>query len=161
MRTNLCAEFLIHADREELAGIGKSAPKVVKWLDKQNLPSSLLHLLQFYWPQKENLGIRHLVFYTANEIVNDGWQKECLRQRLLTIGSAPNGDYLVVRLDTDQCEVDFISHEEWDHEADYHQFYQPIAKSLDSLLYRLIVDKFVPADYFVAQDYNSLLEEKS
>lgn len=82
--------------------------------------------------------------------------EKLLIQRFLPIGSAPNGDALVIRYDGDRLEAGFLSHEIHDPVA-----YQPIARTLDSLLYKLVEGRYIPTDYHAAKAFNAFLAEES
>jgi hypothetical protein len=68
---------------------------------------------------------------------------------------------LVVRCDSEPCEVGFITHEEyWEHKDEPEKVYERIARSLDSLLYRVVEGRYVPIDYYAAKEFNEFLAEE-
>src|SRR5262245_48507129 len=135
MRASVCSEFLHHLDGDGTLAVGNSPKVVIDWLDKANLPWDLGHLIRFNWPQKSGY-LAHLRVSGAKEILDSDLLADLLPFHYLPIGSAPNGDAMVVRFDPDQCEVGFISHEEyWEHKDDPGSVYQHIARTLESLLY--------------------------
>jgi hypothetical protein len=58
----------------------------------------------------------------------------------------------------------FVTHEDWspwnDEPQDARRFFQPIARSFDSFLYRVVEGKYLPSDYYAAKDFNKFLEEE-
>ena len=160
MRASVCSEFLhyLHPDKEQ--GIGKPPQDVANWLDKTSLPAELLSLLRYDWLQ-EGAYFGHLYFMSARAIFNDEVRDDFLRQGFLNIGSAPNGDMLVICCDSDRCEVGFITHEEWwEHKDALAEVYQPIARTLDTLLYKLVEGRYLPRDYYSAKGFNTFLAEE-
>jgi hypothetical protein len=118
------------------------------------------HLIRFDWPQKSGY-LAHLRVSSAKEILDGNLLPDLLPHRFLPIGSAPNGDSLVVRFDADQCEVGFISHEEyWEHKDDPGSVYQPIGRTLESLLYKVVDGRYIPTDYYAAKEFNAFLNEE-
>ena len=163
MRAGACREFLIHLDRECELEVGSSPKTVANWLDKANLPWDLAQLLRFDWPQKgAEIHGRGIRIAAAKDILANEFRKDLQRHGFLPIGSAPNGDMLVVRCDAQPCEVGYITHEEyWEHKDDPQLAYQRIARSLDSLLYRIIEHRYVPIDYYSAKEFNEFLAEEN
>ena len=160
MRSSVCSELLHHFDADEALAVDSSPPEFAKWLDTVTLPWDLQHLLRFDWPQKSGY-IGHLRIMSAQELLADEFLGSLLRHQLLPIGSAPNGDTLVIRTGSDQCEVGFLTHEEyWEHQEDPLTVYQPIARTLDSLLYRLVEGRYIPTDYYAAKEFNAFLADE-
>jgi hypothetical protein len=78
--------------------------------------------------------VRHIVFNSPTDFLAIPALGELVTHRFLPIGSAPNGDILVVHFDTENCEVGFIRlGSNWQENGPENE-YQPIAATLDSLL---------------------------
>lgn len=161
MDSDVCRELLYHLDSDGSLSIGNAPAKVAKWLKALELPWALSQVLHFYWPQKCG-SIAHIRLWPSRDLPKDPLLEELLDLKLLPIGCAPNGDSLVINFATDKCEVGFISHELWADEADKtpDRIYQPIARTLDSFLYRIAEGKYVPTDYHAAQAFNKFLKEE-
>jgi hypothetical protein len=162
MRSSLCREFLIHLDRDGHLEVGPAPKAVAKWLDKAKLPWDLAHLLRFDWPQKGGeIHGRGLYLAASKDILAHDLRKDLHRHGFLPIGSAPNGDLLVVRCDSEPCEVGFITHEEyWEHKDEPVVAYQRVARTLDSLLFRVAEGRYIPIDYYAAKEFNAFLAEE-
>ena len=152
MSVDVAREFLHHLDEDGEFAIGHSPPAVAAWLDQTDLPWELGQLLRFYWPQ-QNGYVRHLRLDAASDILKNPDLEKLLHRRIVPIGSAPNGDPLVIRCDGDRLEVGFLSHEIGDGTVKY----QPIARTIESLLYRLMEGRYVPTDYHSAKAFNAFL----
>jgi hypothetical protein len=159
MRAGVCSEFLHHLDFDGELKVGHCSRRFAAWLEKANLPWDLQHLLRFNWPQRSGY-LAHLRFNSAREILADEFLVDLLKHHFLPIGSAPNGDMLVVRFDSDRCEVGFLTHEEyWDQKQDPVKIYEPIAATLESLLFRIVEGRYIPTDYYAAKEFNAFLAE--
>jgi hypothetical protein len=159
MRAGVCSEFLHHLDSDGELKVGHSSKRFAACLEKANLPWDLQHLLRFDWPQRSGY-LAHLRFNSAKEILADEFLGDLLKHHFLPIGSAPNGDMLVVRFDSDRCEVGFLTHEEyWDQKEDPVKIYEPIAPTLESLLFRIVEGRYIPTDYYAAKEFNAFLTE--
>jgi hypothetical protein len=160
MRASVCSEFLHHLDGDARLAVGHSPKVVIAWLDRANLPWDLDHLIRFNWPQKSGY-LAHLHVSSAKQILDADSLADFLPHRFLPIGSAPYGDSVVVRFDPDQCEVGFISHEEYsEHKDDPGNVYQPIARTLESLLFKVVEGRYIPTDYYAAKEFNAFLKEE-
>jgi hypothetical protein len=73
----------------------------------------------------------------------------------------PNGDWLVIAFAKLGCIPGFITHEEWDQESSPASFFEPIAKSMESLLYRIAEGRYIPTDYYAAKPFNDFLREEN
>ena len=60
------------------------------------------------------------------------------------------------------CVPGFVSHDElWEDEASNpRDCFQPIARSLESLLFRLAEERYIPTDYYAARAFNEFLAEE-
>ena len=163
MNTSLCASFLHHLDDGGLE-VGAASDEIQAWLTGIGLPIELLHLLQDDWPQADgDLGEMYLVF-SSESIRADEMTPPLQEARFLNVGSAVNGDFFVIDFASEACIPGYVSHEEWSPDEDPplnpRDFFQPIARSFESLLYRLVEGRFVPIDYYAAEEFNRLLKDE-
>lgn len=158
MRRDVCRELLNHLDGGELA-CGNAPEDVKKWLESLSLPVELLWFMQWDWAQN-NSQLAHLSISSSREIMDDASSGMFARYGFLLIGSAPNGDWLVIDFRDGVCLPGFITHEEWDQESDPRSLFEPIARSMESLLYRIAEDKYIPTDYYAAKPFNEFLKEE-
>ena len=158
MRADVCRELLIHLDKGELQ-CGHAPKPVQKWLEKIKLPTDFLRFMQWYWPQQDGQ-LAHLTILSSSSIKSDDSAELLASAGFLLIGAAPNGDSLVVDFGKRACVPGFITHEEWDQESKPREFFEPIARSFESLLYRLAEGRYVPTDYYAAKPFNVFLREE-
>jgi hypothetical protein len=160
MKYDVCREFLNHLDADGEFKVGDSPPVFGEWLDTLKLPWDLSQILRSSWPRKCGY-IRHIALWNAKGVFKNPSRDKFVSQRFLAIGSAPNGDYLVANFSTDNCEVGFISHEAYyEHEDSLVNCYEPIARGLDSLFFKLIEGHYLPTDYYAAKAFNHFLKEE-
>ena len=85
-----------------------------------------------------------------------------LADKFLNVGYAPNGDLLVLDFSTEACVPGFICNDQFwggDH-TNSREFFQPIARTFESLLYRISEGRYIPTDYYAAFAFNKFLDEE-
>ena len=158
MRGDVCRELINHLDDGELA-CGHAPQDVKDWFESLKLPMELLRFMQWNWPQEDGQ-LAHLSILSSRNLKDDDFSARLAEAGFLLIGAAPNGDWLVVDFGKGVCSPGFITHEEWDQESDPRKFFEPIARSLESLLYRIAEKKYIPTDYYAAKPFNEFLREE-
>jgi hypothetical protein len=159
MRGDVCSELIQHLDDGTLE-CGHAPQDVKDWLESLNLPMELLRFMQWRWPQQD-CQIAHLSILSSRSIKDDDFAEPLAKAGFLLIGSAPNGDWLVIAFAKLGCIPGFITHEEWDQESSPASFFEPIAKSMESLLYRIAEGRYIPTDYYAAKPFNDFLREEN
>lgn len=165
MKRSVCREFLNHIDQDESLACAHAPEHIQKWLEDQNLPMGLLRVMQWDWPQSDGY-IAHVHVKSSASLYADEVTAHLLRHKLLNIGSAPNGDWFVIDFSTEACVSGFVTHEEWspwgEESESPRNFFQPIARSFDSFLYRAVEGRYLPTDYYAAKDFNAfIVDERS
>jgi hypothetical protein len=159
----LCREFIQHLDRDESLKSGYAPENIKNWLEGLGLPIDLLRFMQWDWPQVD-CQIAHIAIRSSASIYEDEATGYLQKYKFLNVGSAPNGDWFVIDYSTEACVPGFITHEEWSpwskEPSDPRQFFQPIARGLDSFLYRVIEARYLPTDYYAAEEFNRFLAEE-
>jgi hypothetical protein len=56
--------------------------------------------------------------------------------------------------------VGFITHKEYDG-ADPRKYFCPVARSIETLLYRAAEGRYVPVDYYEARSFNQFLQDEA
>ena len=158
MDMDVCRQLIWHLDADGDLEIGHAPDDVQAWLETLGLGMRLLRLMQWHWPQQSGR-IEHLWLHSSRDILENDHTQRLLQHKLLNIGSAPNGDLLVIDFSSDAAQPGFVSHEElWpDGEANPRAIFQPIARNLASLLWRVSEGKYVPIDYYAAKAFNNFL----
>lgn len=160
MSRNLLSEFIYHLDSDDSMKLGHAPKNVQAWLEEVGLPMDLLRFLQWDWPQVDSQ-IGHIAVLSSKNLMADEQTEKLLGHKFLQLGSAPNGDLFVLDVSTEQCRPGFITHEEyWDHEDNPKEVFEPIARSLESLLYRIVEGRYLPTDYYAVKDFNAFLREE-
>jgi hypothetical protein len=159
--SNILSELMHHLDTDRSMKLGHAPKDVQIWLEELSLPLDLLRFLQWNWPQVDTQ-IGHISVMSSENILKGEETMALIAYRFLALGSAPNGDFFVLDISTDQCRPGFITHEEyWEHEENPRKVFQPIARSLASLLYRFAEGRYVPTDYYAAKDFSAFLEAEN
>jgi hypothetical protein len=81
---------------------------------------------------------------------------------MIPIGAARNGDPLVLSFPfEDRCEVGLVSHEHlWsDDDFDARVAYVCVTKTVEEYLLRSVEGKYLPIDYYAAQELSELRRE--
>jgi hypothetical protein len=163
MNYNVCKDFIWHLDQDESLKCGHAPKKIATWLEKLELPIDLLRLMQWNWPQTD-CQIAHISIMSSISLHADEATACLLKHKFMNVGSAPNGDMFVIDFSTKACVPGFITHEEWsswsDEPQDPRQFFQPIARTFDSFLYRVVEGKYLPTDYYAAREFNKFLVDE-
>ncbi len=162
MNSDFCADVMCHLALRGLE-VGDAPTEVQRWLDTLNLDDSLVTFLASSWVQ-ESAEIGPLRLTCSREMAAGGDDAErLLAHRLLLVGSAAaNGDLLVLDLTTRTARPAYVSHEVFwgDPEVDPRRHLQPIALSLDALLWRLAEERYLPTDYSAAEGLNEVLRKE-
>jgi hypothetical protein len=163
MNNSLCKEFIRYLDRDDSLNCGHAPEHIQNWLEEIGLPMNLLRFMQWNWPQANCL-LAHIDIQSSESIYADDSTYHLLKHKFMNAGSAPNGDWFVIDFVTDACRPGFITHEEWSPRSaepqDPREYYQPIARTFDSFLYRVVEGLYLPTDFYAARDFNAFLEEE-
>ncbi|MEW6305127.1 MAG: hypothetical protein AB1705_16755, partial [Verrucomicrobiota bacterium] len=160
MNQSLCREFISHLDRSGSLNPGNAPKHISKWLEELGLPMDLLRFMQWAWPQTD-CQIAHISIMSSESLYADEATAKLLKYKFLNVGSAPNGDIFAIDFSTKSCVPGFITHEEWnpldDEPQDPREYFEPIARTVDSFLYRVVEGKYLPTDYYAAREFNQFL----
>ena len=157
---NALLDFMWYLDRRDSLGLGNAPKKVQKWLEDTKIPPALRKVLQFNWP-KDDSQIGHITIFSAQSMHDCDLTGPLLKQSFLLLGLAPNGDFFVIDLKTPFCVPGFISHDEcYPPRDDARAAFAPLARSLESLVYRIVEKKYVPTDHCAARFFNKFIEEE-
>jgi hypothetical protein len=163
MNQSLCREFIQHLDQESSLKSGPAPKRIENWLEELGLPLDFLRFMQWNWPQTD-CQIAHIAIQSSESLYADEVTTLLLKHKFFNAGSAPNGDWFVIDFSTEACVPGFITHEEWspwsEEPQDPRQFFQPIARSFDTFLYRVVEGKYLPTDYYAASDFNKFLADE-
>lgn len=163
MNHELCGEFINHLDKNETLKCEHAPKNIQKWLHGLGLPNGLLNFMLWTWPQTEGQ-IGHISILPSVSLQADEATDHLLKHKFLNAGSAPNGDLFVIDFSTEACVPRFITHEEWspssDEPHDPRKFFQPIARTFESFLYRVVEGRYVPTDYYAAKEFNKFLADE-
>ena len=160
MNHHLSREFIKYLDRDGDLESGYAPEQVATWLEQLALPYGLLCFMKWDWPQSD-CQIAHIRILSSASIYADEATAHLLKHGLLNAGSAPNGDWFAVDFSAEACVPGFVTHEEWspwgDEPRDARRFFQPVARSFESFLYRIVEDRYLPTDYYAAREFNTFL----
>lgn len=139
--------------------VGKCKPDIVAKIDAQPFPVWLKQLLWWHWPTKSGSIWPCYEIKSARGILGDELFPRLVAASMLPIGSTINGDMLVIRFGEDSAEVGFISHEGVYSAASLSDVYAQVTPTLEEFLLRVNDLMFLPADYWDAGEFSSLLRE--
>jgi hypothetical protein len=163
MRYELIRDLLHHLDTKYDLAVGNCEAELANRIKSLPLPLGLKHVFMWSWPTKSAQAGRYYI-YRVPDVFSGEWFGLLLESRMLGIGSAANGDELVVKFSQEDCEVGFLDHVELavaiDEGKSPATFYTKVCASLDDLLLRLVEGKFLPIDYWSACDLNELKAER-
>jgi hypothetical protein len=163
MNQHLCRQFISHLNQDGSLKSGNAPKDIAKWLEELGLPVELLRFMQWDWPQAD-CQIAHIRIMSSTSLRADEATAHLLKHKFLKAGSAPNGDPFVIDYSSEACAPGFITHEEWSpwgkKREEPRQFFQPIARTFDSFLYRVVEGKYLPADYYAAREFNKFFAEE-
>ncbi|TWU51551.1 hypothetical protein Poly59_31440 [Rubripirellula reticaptiva] len=159
MQTSVASNLLHHL-ADDSAEIGHASVDDKAWLEELPLPLELKRTLQWHWPT-ESTQIGPIVFEPVSGIRSYPWTPALLRHQQIPIGFGPNGDAFVCDFATDECNVGFVTHEEYDGASNSRPFYQPTFRTLESYLHLVDMERYVPCDYYDARDFAEFLEAES
>jgi hypothetical protein len=131
--------------------VGMANEAVSAWLDKSGLPVELIVFFKRYSPKTELWAGAGAIF-EENSIVrwNDDFP-EAMRTGLLIIGSAPNGDHIVLDFAESSGAVGYLSHEQDLSICAPRNFFTPVARSIGEFLVKINDEgQALPEDYFDA-----------
>lgn len=109
--------YLADLARIEHCALGTS--RVGKtWLESLVLPAQLHRLLTNGWPERD-CRFGHDILFSIDSIFADHATSKLLEHYFLVVGSASDGDWLVVDFSTDDCLAGLLPHDQWNpHEVD-------------------------------------------
>ena len=162
MNMSLCRDFISYLDQDDSLKSGNAPKNIEQWLEQLNLPLDLLRFMQWSWPQSD-CQFAHIRIQSSESLYADEATAPLLQHKFLNVGSAPNGDWFVIDFSTEACVPGFITHEEWspwsDSPEDPRKFFQPIARTFDAFLYRVVETRYLPIDFYAAKEFNAFLAD--
>jgi hypothetical protein len=75
---------------------------------------------------------------------------------MLPIGSAINGDLLVLSFTEESCEVGLVSHDEFWEDGDARSAYVAVTPSIDEFLWRAAEGRYLPIDFYAADELQEM-----
>ena len=156
MDSSIASNLMYHLAGDE-PGIEHAPKEIDAWLESLPLPMDLKRMLQWYWP-KHGVQLGPIHFHSPMGIRHAPWTDAMLPHKLLALGDCPNGDAFVVDFSSDACNVGFVTREEYDGESDPRPYYQPTFRCLETYLYRVAEERYLPADYYDARSLIDFLQ---
>ncbi len=157
VRYNLIHDLTHHLDEKGVFSVGNCDSDLSARIEKLSLPIDLKRVFQWTWANKGGrLGEWKYYLDSTETIFSCEWFDRLLAAKMLEIGSAANGDSLVIKFSDESCEVGLLNCIELvgEEAADPNGFYVTVSESLDDLLLRMVEDKFLPIDYWSARQFS-------
>lgn len=132
--------------------VGKASPEVAQWLQSlHRLPPHFVSFLTDHSPKTELWAGAGCVFDEATIMRRNTDFPGALQAGLFIIGSAPNGDLVVVDTEKSAGAVGYLMHERMYSEQNLRSLFIPICDSIGEFLSRINADEHgLPNDYFEA-----------
>ena len=163
MNNSVCEEFVQYLDKEGALECASAPGHIQTWLDDLNLPDGLASFMMCSWPQADGF-IAHIRMNSSAALYADETTALLLKYKFMNAGSAPNGDWFVIDFSSKACIPGFIPLAEWDHQnqkpPNPRKYFQPIARSFESFLYRAVEGRYLPTDSYAAADFNAFLADE-
>jgi|GEM_PF-2879346 len=160
MNESICSEFIQHLDQHGSLECGRAPEHIIAWIDDLNLPDGLARFMMHNWPQADGF-ITHIRISSSLSLYADEATGPLLKHKFLNAGFAPNGDWFVIDFSTETCRPGFVTLCEWtpwlDEPTDPRRFFEPIARSFESFLYRVVERLYLPTDSYAAKEFNEFL----
>lgn len=160
MNSSLCEEFIHYLDRDKALNCDGAPEYIQTWIGELDLPEDLAHFMRHSWPQNDGY-LSHIRLHSSTSLYNDEATALLLKCGFMNAGAAPNGDWFVIDFSMKVCVPGFIPLGEWspaiDDPPNPRIFFQPIARSFDSFLYRVVEGRYLPTDSYAAKNLNAFL----
>lgn len=118
--------------------------------------------MQWSWPKNSGY-LEHIWIWSSNEIMETEESANLIRHKILPIGHAPNGDFLVLDFSSEPYVPGFVSVYQYWREGgkdDPRSSFEPLARTFESLLFRFVEKRYVPYDYPDTREFNEFLAEE-
>jgi hypothetical protein len=134
------------------ATIGLAEPEVAHWLESlDELPRAFVDFLKHHSPKNEIWAGAGFIFGEAVIMRRNKEFPRALQAGLFILGSAPNGDLIVVDVREPSGAVGYLMHERMYSADDLRSLFAPVSESIGEFLYRINDhDSNLPDDYFQA-----------
>lgn len=132
--------------------VGRASPEVARWLESSRmLPSRLVSFLTTHSPKTELWAGAGCIFDEATIMRRNMDFPGAIQAGLFIIGSAPNGDLVVVDLEKSPGAIGYLMHEQMYSVQDIRSVFVPICGSVGEFISRINADeRDLPNDYFEA-----------
>ena len=161
MRDTLISDLFHHLSKR-LSFPFDSAPSAIEQkVEALPLPMDVKRLLQWHWPRAYAF-VGPYDLAPAEAILEHHDLTRLLQAQMVPVGSARNGDILVIRFDqTDRAEIGLICHDAlWeDPQLNPIEAFSPVASSVEEFLYRAVEDRFLPIDSYSAEELHQMVSE--
>jgi hypothetical protein len=159
MRTDLISDLFHHLNSAHKLGVGKCDKATHEKLERLEIPMDLRRTLQWYWT---TLGgeVGGYELHSVNSIFQHEDFKQLSKYKMIPIGSAANGDILVINYQQENPAIGLVSHDElWESKGNPLEVYEVVTASIDEYLFRAVEKMYLPIDYYAARELNALKRE--
>jgi hypothetical protein len=132
--------------------VGRASPEVARWLESMRLlPPRLVSFLSTHSPKTELWAGAGCIFDEATIMRRNVDFPGVILAGLFIIGSAPNGDLVVLDLDKSPGAIGYLMHEQMYSVQDIRSVFVPVCESVGEFVSRINADeRDLPNDYFEA-----------
>src|SRR5687767_3290063 len=148
MRTELIQDLFHHLDQDGSLNIGYADERTTQMLEALAIPVDLKRALQWYWTTRGG-DVGPYCLDSVNSILSNSDFSALFQAGMIPIGSAVNGDILVIRIDNDGCHIGLVSHDQfWEGECSPGEAYVEVTRTIDEYLWRSVELRYLPIDYY-------------
>jgi hypothetical protein len=162
MRFELIRDLMQRLDARGGLSVDHCDAALAARIEELPLPLDLKRIFQWSWANKSYRVGKYRIS-SVKDAFSSEWFDLLIKANMIEIGSALNGDMLVVQFSNKNCEVGLLNHIELAVAIDEgklpQDFYVKVCGTLDELLYRLVEDRHVPIDYWAARELSELQSE--
>jgi hypothetical protein len=158
IRYNLINDLMHHLDRNGALNLIACDQEQKAFIEALDMPMMLKRMFQWQWASTwADVGTYSMA--PVAQIFSGEWFHRLFACGMLSLGSAKNGDNLLLRMHPDRYEMGLLNSTQFageDADASPEPYYVKICDSLDELLLRLVENRFLPIDYDSAVELNLL-----
>ena len=158
----LIRDLMLHLGRSYGFVVDNCNAETATRIESLPLPMNLKRVFQWTWINDRQCDFGVYRLDKTSDIFSTEWFERLIRSNMLEIGSACNGDNLILKFSSVDCEVGLLNGSRFageEEDTDPEAFYVKVCGSLDELLLRLAEKQFLPYDYVSAQALADLKSE--
>lgn len=145
------ARIAPHLRSSEGGRFDGASPRMTQWLQGLDVPSELKAFFLEHSPKTEIWAGAGFLFDEESIVRRNTEHTAALRTGFFIVGSAPNGDLIVIDIAVGEGTVGYVMHDKMWETKEWRDIYVPVCPSLGEYLLRINTSETdLPNDYFDA-----------